>query len=659
MKSKCLFFVFLLLWTAFSGTAADAETRLTILHTNDLHSQFLGLAPNSDYTPMKTGDDKTVGGWARIATVIKEERNSRENPVLVLDAGDFLMGSLFHMVSREEAYELVLMKEMGFDITTLGNHEFDLKPEGLARILASAARKGKLPDIVASNVLFSETDKRDDGLETLFRKGPVKPYIVLQKADLKIGIFGLVGTDAAGVAPFASPVKFEDPVEAARKMVNTLRNEEKVDLVICLSHSGLREIETKSEDEILSEAVAGIDIIVSGHTHTRLHNPIVKNDTIIVQAWEYGKEMGLLEIGVDQGKVSLVDYRTIVIDDSIQGDPEIHAAVNTAIDTVNKKVLQPYGLEFDKVLVETAFDLPIEQKETSLGNLITDATRWAVDKAEYDPSDPISRVNISIQSNGVIRDNILVGNTGQVTVADLFRIVPLGIGWDGSMSYPLVSFYITAAEIKKACEILTTVYPLKGSDYFLQFSGARVIYNPNRMLFDRVTGIYLEDEKGVLQPLDYSGADKRLYKTVSNIYNATFIKVIGDFTYGILTIVPKDREGNPISDLADFRVDGDHEQPGVQEIKDWTALMSYVGSFADKDGNGIPDIPDRYRDIERRLVVEASLNPVRLLSGGSYVTWIAFAVLIVVLVILVFAGYLPIRIIRKRKRNRIHSLQRK
>jgi len=100
------------------------EKSLTILHTNDLHSHLLGFSPNIDYSPLKTDDDATVGGWSRIAAAIKSEKAKRTNPTLVLDAGDFLMGSLFHMVAREEGLELRVLKEMGYDVITLGNHEF-------------------------------------------------------------------------------------------------------------------------------------------------------------------------------------------------------------------------------------------------------------------------------------------------------------------------------------------------------------------------------------------------------------------------------------------------------------------------------------------------------------------------------------------------------
>jgi len=650
MKTKYFFLFLFFFITSFSSMGYSAENRLTILHTNDLHSHFLGFSPNGDYSPLITGNDKTMGGWARIATIINSEKAERNNPFLVLDAGDFLMGSLFHMISREESLELRLMKKMGYDLTTLGNHEFDLKPEGLARIIESAAAKGEMPQIVASNVIFNPTDKKDDPLEKLFKQGLVKPYVIIEKNGLKTGFFGLMGEDAASVAPFASPVEFGDPFETAQKMVKLLREQEQVDLVVCLSHSGLMEDESKSEDVLLAKNVSGIDIIISGHTHTVLPEPIVQNGTIIVQAGSYGQQVGVLDVTINPDGVKLENYKTVLIDDTIKGDVAITRMIESGKQLVNQKVLKPYNLKFDQVLVKSDFDLLLKTDESNLGNLLTDSTRWAVDKAEYNPDDPMSRVNVAIQSNGVIRDDIMKGSTGLITVSDLFRVVPLGVGWDGSLSYPLVSLYVTASELKKACEVLTTVYPMKNSDYFLQLAGIQITYNNNRMLFDRVTKISIEDENGNYQPLDYSDANNRLYKVVSNIYNATFLKVIGSFTNNILTIVPKNKSGNPIEDLATARVDGDKNKDGIQEIKDWTALMGYVQSFEDKDGDGIPEIPEKYRHTEGRQTKENSLNPYKLLAGGNYLTWIAFSCIIFVLVLAILIIYVPIRILKKKRK---------
>jgi 5'-nucleotidase / UDP-sugar diphosphatase len=648
MKRKYLVLPLLVL-LAFALVGSGQETKtLTIIHTNDMHSQLLGLYPNKDYTPMTTGDDKTVGGWARIATEIKKQKEARSNPVLVLDAGDFLMGSLFHMICREEAAELCLMKDMGYDIVTLGNHEFDLKPAGLARILESAERKGKLPEVVASNVVFSAESADDDTLAADFDRGLVKPYIVKDVDGVKIGFFGLMGYDAAEVAPFADPVTFADYKETARKMVKILREDEKVDLVICLSHAGLRDDKKKSEDEVMAQEVPGIDIIISGHTHTKLPQPIVIGTTIIVQAWEYGKAIGVLDVSIDANGAKVDKYEYIPIDDAIPGDPATNDKVNAYETIVDRDILAPYGLSFNETIAETDFDMIMKEQEVGLGNMVADSLRWAVDKVEYNPADPMTKARVSIQSNGLIRNDILVGETGKVIMTDLFNVVPLGIGVDDTMAYPIVTFYLYGSEIKKAMEVPTSIYPLKGSDYWLQVSGLKVTYNPHRMIFDRVTSIQIEDENGDWVPLDWSDDNKTLYKITSNYYNSMFIKVVGGFTNGILTMVPKDRNGNPIDDLKEYRVDADPNTPGVQEMKDWTALVGYVSSFSDSDGDGVPNIPDRYREPEGRYVKAPSWNPVKLVAHGNYLTWIGLGAIVLVLLIVVLIIYVLVRIFGKK-----------
>ena len=159
-----------------------------------------------------------------------------------------------------------------------------------------------MPAIVFSNAIFSKESDRDDALEEVFNKGMVKPYVVLEKGGMKIGIFGLMGKDAAEKSPFASPVKFGDPIEISKEMVKVLREKEKVDMVICLSHSGVSKDKSLSEDEILAKKVQGIDVIVGGHSHTRLEKPIVIDSTFIVQASSYGNCVGVLDLLWEKGK---------------------------------------------------------------------------------------------------------------------------------------------------------------------------------------------------------------------------------------------------------------------------------------------------------------------------------------------------------------------
>jgi 5'-nucleotidase len=643
--------VFLFAFISCSANLFAGEKILTIIHTNDLHSHLLGFSPIIDYRPDITGGDGTGGGWARMATVIKQEKEKRKNPVFILDAGDFLMGSLFHMISREEAVELRLMKDMGYDALTLGNHEFDLKPRGLTRILNSAATKGGMPAIVFSNAIFSMESDRDDTLEEAFNKGLVKPYIILERDGIRIGIFGLMGKDAAEKAPFASPVKFRDPIEISKEMVKVLREKEKVDMVICLSHSGVSKAKSRSEDEILAQKVQGIDVIVGGHSHTRLEKPIMINSTLIVQAWEYGKCVGVIDLLWENGKAKQKNYRLIGIDASIPGDMALQKKIESFINTIDQDVLRDVNLSSRKVIGQTAFDLRTVEEESNLGNLIADSIRWYVNKHDYDPKDPLTKVVVAIESNGVIRDNLLRGKTGALSVCDVFNTIPLGIGVDDTMAYPLISCYFYASEIKKALEVLTSVYPLKGSSYFLQVSGLKFTYNPRRVIFDRVTNIWLGSEEEGYVPLDYAESNKNLYRMATNIYNAAFLKVVGKFTYRILNIIPKDRNGVPIADLAAFRVDADKSQPGIQELKEWIGVMEYIKSFPDRNGDGLPDIPDKYKGKLGRIVSEVSLNPVSLLSRGTIVTWGAFTAFVVFLIVVALIVRFILKKVGRRRIN--------
>jgi 5''-nucleotidase/2'',3''-cyclic phosphodiesterase and related esterases len=620
---------------SFAANLFAAEKLLTIVHTNDLHSHLQGFSPEIDYNPDVVNADATVGGWSRIATVIKETKKTRKNPVLTLDSGDYFMGSLFHMLAREEAFELRLLKAMGYDAVTLGNHEFDLKPAGLARILRSAKAKGGMPQIVFASAIFSKSSTADDSLEEAFKEVDVKDYTVLNRDGLKIGIFGIMGKDAAAVAPFAKPVTFRDPIEVSREMVRILRDKEKADIVICLSHSGLNQDAKKSEDEILARTVEGIDVIVSGHTHSLHKSPVQVGDTIIVHAWVYGKQVGILDIAYENRKVRLRDYKLVNINSTIKGDALIQKTINNFKQDVNTKFLVRDGWSYDKIIARTNWDLTITADESPVGNLIADSIRWYVNKMDWDKNDPASEVVVAVESNGVIRDNLLSGKTGMISVGDLFRTIPLGIGMDDTMGYPLISFYLYGYEIKRALEILTSVYPLKGYDYFLQISGLRFSYNPHRMIFDRVTDVETGSDDEGYKPLDYGKSNRRLYRVAANIYNATFLKVVGNYTYHFLDIVPKDKSGNSVSDLTTLRVDSDKATPGIQELKEWQGTIQYVQTFRDTAGDGLPTMPDRYKGKQGRIMVKPSWSPVDLISRAALPTTIAIVIVGVILIIII------------------------
>ena len=618
-----------------------AEKLLTIVHTNDLHSHLQGFSPEIDYRPFDAGADKTLGGWSRIATVIKNTKKGRKNPVLTLDAGDFSMGSLFHVLAREEAFELRLLKMMGYDAVTLGNHEFDLKPDGLARTLMAAKTKGGMPQIVFASAVFSKKDPADDSLAEAFQETDVRNYTILVRNGIKIGIFGIMGKDAAALAPFAFPVTFRDPIEVSREIVSILREKEKVDIVICLSHSGLSAKPDKSEDEILARKVKGIDIIVSGHTHALSKTPIQIGCTLIVHAWVYGKHVGILDIAYDGRKVTLKSYKTVPINSAIKGDATIQQTIEGFKNKINKQFLAGYGLKYDQTIAQTNRDLIIEASESPLGNLIADSIRWYINKYDSNKNDPSSYVAVAVESNGVIRDSLLAGKTGKITVGDLFRTIPLGIGSDNTLGYPLITFYLYGYELKRALEILTSVQPLKGEDYFLQISGLRFTYNPHRVIFDRVTSIEMGSEEEGYKPLNYSASNRQLYRVAANIYNATFLKVIGSYTYHLLDIVPKDKKGHPVKRLSNLRVDADKSKLGIQELKEWQGVIDYVQSLKETADPGVAHLPEKYKSKLGRIVAQPSWNPLRILSRPAlpsilalvFVGFIIFGIILIVILI--------------------------
>jgi len=625
---------------------AAAEKRITVVHTNDMHSHLQGFSPELDFRPFAENADRTLGGWSRVATVIRQTQKTRNHPVLVLDAGDFSMGSLFHMLIREEAFELRLLAAMGYNAVTLGNHEFDLKPRGLAAILKTAKDRGGLPPIVAANPVFDRREPALAELEDAFVAAGVKPYLVLERDGLKIGIFGILGRGAVEVSPFAKPLTFRDPIDTARDMVNLLRRQEKADIVICLSHGGLADNPRRSEDLILAKEVPGIDVIVSGHSHTKLDKPLVVGNTLVVQAWCYGKQVGVMDLVWKEGKVALQNYAAVPVTSAIPGDKDIQRMIDGFKRQIDQDLLRPVGMSYDQVLAETRWDLANDAEESPLGNLIADSIRWYVNTTDPAAGDPAARVVVAVESNGIIRDNLLAGTTGKIILGDLFRTFPLGIGADDTMSYPLISFYLYGYEIKRALEILTSVRPFKGDDYFLQISGLRFTYNPRRMIFDRVTGIEIGSEEDGYRPLDYSAANQQLYRVAANIYNAAFLKLVGRFTYGLLEIVPKDRSGRSIAKLSDARVDADPARPGVQELKEWQGLVTYVRSFPDANGNGLADIPDKYRGKLGRIVAKPSFNPVNLVYRPGKPTLIALAVLGG---IVLFLAAVAVAIIKRKK----------
>ena len=228
-----------------SFSPAGAQTQLTILHTNDTHSTILPLGRNLADTMLA---DR--GGYLRRIAMLNEERQ-KDPQLLLFDSGDFSQGSAFYSMFEGDV-EIGLMNQMRYDAVTIGNHEFDFGLDNMIRLFKMA----RFP-IVCSNYDFADTELKD----------LVKPYVVLKRRGVKIGLFalcppleGLVFTKNYG------PLRFLDPVEVTNQMVDILRNQKKCDYVICLSHLGWQVSEYP--DNRFIEQTRGVDLVLGGHTHT-------------------------------------------------------------------------------------------------------------------------------------------------------------------------------------------------------------------------------------------------------------------------------------------------------------------------------------------------------------------------------------------------------
>ncbi len=243
-----IFAVLMLLPISITCFANDESDTATILFTHDLHSHFLPYADEN-------GND--IGGYARLMSAIKGQKEKYPNAILV-DGGDFSMGSLFQTAYTTSALELRLMGAMGYDVTTLGNHEFDYLPEGLMAMLDTAVNSGdKLPEIVNSNYLppkKGETGYSEDIWRTFDAYG-IKDYTVIDRGGVLFVVFGVFGKDSHACAPNSGMI-FADPIASAQITVDKAKKEcldkhGKEPVVICLSHSGTED--GKGEDYDLAK----------------------------------------------------------------------------------------------------------------------------------------------------------------------------------------------------------------------------------------------------------------------------------------------------------------------------------------------------------------------------------------------------------------------
>ena len=627
-----------------NASADESAKTVDVMFLHDTHSHL------NEFTTVEGTESVTMGGFSRIKTLINEQK--AQNPdTLVLDAGDFSMGTLVQVMYEEAGTELRMLGELGVDATVLGNHEFDYKAKGLSNMLNAAVGSGDvLPELLFCNMdweamkAFGLTEDQQL-IWNAFENYGVKDYIIVQKGDVDIAIIGVFGNDAEACVA-QCPVVFRDPVEAVQETVAKIKSTEDVDMIVCVSHSGVSSDEEKSEDEILAKAVPEIDLIISGHTHTKLDEPIVHGNTYIVSCAEYGKYLGDISLVQNEaGRWDLVSYDLVAVTPEIEQDEHTQEVVNEFMALVDEKYLAKFGYTKDQVLCtnEISFvalkDLYNIHEEHNLGSIIADAYAYAVRVSDTGDDTPAF---VAVAPSGTIRDTYALGN---ITVENVFNSFSLGIGEDGLPGYPLISVYLTGEELKLAAEVDSSISDLMTSAR-LYTAGLYWHYNPNRMILNKTTDAFLVDFDGNRMELE----DDKLYRVVTDFYTSQMLGGVTDMSYGLLSLVPKFADGTPIERYEDavIKVDG-------KELKAWAAIAQYMESFEDTDGDGIPNVPDMYATTQGRKVVEDSKKIGDLISNPNKFFFMIVGVVLVLIVLLVLICLGVRKLVRKIRAKKINK----
>ena len=621
--------------------AADSTKQIDVLFTHDTHSHL------DSFSTIVNGKQEKVGGFAKIKTLINEKK--KEDPdTLILDGGDFSMGTLVQTVYDTEAAELRMLGSLGYDVTTFGNHEFDYRSKGLANMLKAAKSSGEtLPEIVVCNVDWESMEKAglSDGqkqIQSAFETYGVKDYVMVQKGDVKIAVVGVFGKDALECAPTCE-LSFKDPIEAVKQTVEEIRKNEDADMIACVSHSGTWEDESKSEDELLAKAVPELDLIISGHTHSELTEAIQHGNTYIVSCGEYGRNLGSLSMTQKQdGRWDLTSYDLIPVSEDIKPDEATQKRIDELMDKVDTNYLADFGYTRKEVLAQNDVEFnSLEEMETkheelNLGDIMSDAYVYAVENSEYYDGDP---VDVAVVPSGTVRDTY---TKGDITVEDVFNSFSLGIGRDGVAGYPLINAYLTGKELKLVAEVDASV-----SDFMttarLYCSGLNFTYNPHRMILNKVTDCYLTRADGERTEIQ----DDKLYHVVTDLYTGQMLGSVMKMSYGLLSLEPKDKDGNPIENLEDQAV-----MEGDKELKAWDAIARYMRSFKDTDGDGIANVSEYYATTHGRKVVDDSKNIISLIKNPNKFTAIIVSVTLIIIVMIVLVIVLIRKVVRKIRKKK-------
>ena len=528
---------------AFLAQEQDDNFELSIMHTNDTHA-------NLDNIALK-------------ATAIKEVRAEKPNSLLI-DAGDVLTGTLYYNEFKGQA-DLEFMNLMGYDYMTFGNHEFDSgsTPEG-HKVLADFIKGASFP-FVSSNIDFST----DSNLSGLFndeisenpKDGAIYNGIIKEVDGEKIGIFGLTTEETVSLS--SPKVQFENYIKEAEKMVAAFEAKG-INKIVAITHIGYDDNPDVDNDQILAATVDGIDVIVGGHSHSKLAEPVVvtkdengakKDPTVIVQAYQYNNFLGTLDVEFDEkGKVvgklgELIEIKDQKADADIAAKLKVYSDQIANVKTTSSGATTAAELPNPRVSDAPDAKISVRNSETALGNLITDGM---LDKAkEFNP-----KTVIAMQNGGGIRAAI---DKGDITLGDIITVLPFG--------NTLATMDLTGEQILKALEHGVSTAPLENGG-FLHVSGMKYTYDHSQPAGSRVKTVEIKGADGKYTNLD----PKATYVVATNAFTAK-----GGDGYDVFKAV---YDQGKVTDLG---------------FSDWENLRDYVQKLKNVD----PQIEGRIVDVAK------------------------------------------------------------
>lgn len=416
------------------------EIKFRILHMNDTHSknkEFIKVSKDKTYTNI-------YGGASRRKTFIDEYRSTNDN-VILMHAGDTIAGSVFSIVYLG-LDEVQIMNDIGFDVATLGNHEFDFGVSQLDKVIESR----HFPTI-ACNVYFIGTTNRY-----------VKPYIITNINGANIAIVGVLQSEKRNIMDGLDILEIEDEVDSLKKLLKEVPLKSTNDVLILLSHSGI-----DVDKKIATDIPNTFNIIVGGHSHTLLKEPIFIKNTMIVQAGEYGEYIGAIDVKFKNNKYSSSDYKLVRLDENIKEDKTMLATISNMQIEVDKR----FNIAIAN-LSENLLDDNIRSESVALGNFVADVVEASQDS-----------IDIALVNSGSLRGSLYSGN---VTLGNIYEFFP----FDNLI-------VLTTIDGKLLKRILELSASSRGEGAFMQISkNATVYFDSNGNILDcYIKGEKVEDNK--------------------------------------------------------------------------------------------------------------------------------------------------------------------